>query len=420
MDQFIDNPEQNVLPSAPVVPPTPAPDPARFAVLNKKLQSGGLTPAETTEFGGLVKAGAAKPGDMSDLPVATKADFDKAKQDYLDKTTNKSLQVAAGVSPNPPISQVGVNPALVGGAGQPGIPSDQPNQMPPSPDEQNPEANAGKPGAAYNGSAIGGGSSPADAQAPAPKLPSPPVTPPSPPPADIHGDAAPSTGTVSTEGDAPTGRPTDVGGISSGDVKAVNNSSGDDLKNKILDIAKKTGVGVLDILQAFAHGKSGDTSTTRLGQQISAETAAKAQKLQQDYMTDLEQKRNTLQEKLQQSTQEFQGTQAEKKEAWDQARTDAQLAWEKENGAATRKNQLDIAGINAEANKKYYEMLYGGGPGGAKVASKIASLTGTGAPSTAAPVAGAAPKVIPTGKGFVNDKGQPVNAQGVPLQGPAF
>jgi hypothetical protein len=195
-------------------------------------------------------------------------------------------------------------------------------------------------------------------------------------------------------------------------------------------LAKDFAVPVLQILQAYAYGRSGNLSApTSLKAEAAARIADASKKLEAEYMDRLETARVKLQhgnaKELQAGAQTFQGqesaadrkanaalaaagqtftagentkgrnftagentagrtfqaSQAQKAQVMQTALANAQLAWEQKHGAATLKNAVDIANINREAEATYrkamLEMQYG--PGGVKAQaadSKIQSQFG--------------------------------------------
>ena len=174
----------------------------------------------------------------------------------------------------------------------------------------------------------------------------------------------------------------------------------------------------MDIVQAFAYGRSGNVNTpTRLDTVTQAKLQQQAKEYEANYMNKLEQGRINSQQAFAASQQgtnlAFQGSQQEKAQAFDAAKQQAQLEWEQKNGDLNRANAKDIAEISGRAMSLYYkdamqrqknaELLakqgpdmtkYAGsggwtpvGPGGAPAAS---AWTPVG--PNASPAAGAAPQ----------------------------
>lgn len=408
MDQFIDNPEQNTQ-SAPVVPPAALPDKDAFTALNKKLQSGvALTTAESQQMKSLMAAGQGKPGDAAmDIPPATQADFDKAKAKFAATAgpqvpTPDSTGGGGEVLPGSPVptSQVGVNPLLVGGAGQPPTPPNNPDNPSVRPPLAPPPAET-----------------PTGGQAPAPvpkkkgflsALDTPVGNINASAPTEGMGKPSDSdSGSVSTEGDkAPYDLPGKVS--TEGDVPAASTPSTTQLTTAapksfgqmVGTIAQKAGIGLLDVLQAFAHGKSGDTTPTRLGVQMNADIAAKAKAMEAEYMQNLQDSRQKLDQQGAKNLQDAQllatKTGNEKNQAFEAAQNAAKLKVEQDIANGNIEKDKAVAEINKEASKHYWELLYG------STGMKKAGPTPEGLYNPGIPIAGggqAAPAGMQVGPG---------------------
>ena len=189
------------------------------------------------------------------------------------------------------------------------------------------------------------------APAPAPVIPQPDVI--APEAGQLEGDvgqgaAVPTAGQV--EGDVGAGEailPTppephsgssenpgsDAPSISPEDVKiAEKPKSPSDFGKNMKDLAVKYGVPLLDILQAFSYGRSGNTSATRLQTQTSAATAEAARKMEAEYAGKLQESGAKLtatnQAASQKSQQDFLAEQNKAREDFEKGQTSKQQEWQ--------------------------------------------------------------------------------------------
>ena len=422
---------------------------ARVQALMAKQAAGTITPAELEELKKLLaNAPEMKPGGTIKPP--SQADFDAAKAKAAAAETDKQRAAAAqeaaangGSGPDlvaasaavPAVrpDQMGINPALPPLPGYGKTPAGEPVKLPPAgqtgqenpvlhppvaepkpkatssflaaipdTDVKPPEEQPGYKQATWDDvpKAI-----PGSVEQPTPPVPANRDT-----TAASDVDGMPSYMTAVDENNAsmtPEERAAasatpDATPVASSDAKDLAGATSPKKFGEVLkDLAGKYGVPLLDIMQAFAYGKSGNvTAPTRLDTETANKLAMAAKKMEAEYLDKLEQGRMRLQQANQESlltkqqsfaasqqagaqtfaagqnaqTQAFQMSENDKQRAWEQAKQDATLAAQAAGLDKTLTSEELRAKIAADTNKKYYELMYGPGAqqkAGAKIQTQF-------------------------------------------------
>jgi hypothetical protein len=117
---------------------------------------------------------------------------------------------------------------------------------------------------------------------------------------------------------------------------------------KIGEIMKKTGMGLMDVLQGAAYGYAGITKDTRLEASVKAERTAKEAALDrgaQMQLANLQMQHDSRQQKIQ---NDFQANLAGAKNQWDVDAAKKQMAFESGENEKTRANELAKAKLEIE------------------------------------------------------------------------